>query len=212
MLKPLHRERACSAYLGLRDRILGDASERMPTIEEVSARLTAATGFRLQPAAETVEARTFFALLDAGVFPAIRDVRKPAEMFFSPRPDWLHEAVGHAVGLAHPGIAYLYRQFGCAARRATSAGELDGLTRVYWFTVEAGVVLEQGRPKAFGAALLSSAQELLQLGIRSTLRPFDAAELQGRPFDDSTTQTSYVAFESLDELLSTVGRYLASAS
>src|SRR5215207_1464494 len=158
-LRPAHARHACAEYLSCVRR-LELPRERIPQMREVSARVEALSGFRLEPVAGLVEPRVFLESLANGVFLSTQYIRHHSAPLYTPEPDVVHEIVGHAVTLASERLAELNRLVGHAIRRTRSAEESERLSRVYWFTIEFGVLREDGRVKAYGTGLLSSAGEL----------------------------------------------------
>lgn len=197
-LRPLHEARACREFLEAFPRLLGDG-ECLPTQAAVSARLQALTGFRIEPADGVASPREFFAALARRVFLATPSLRPAGAPFFAPAPDWIHDLIGHAVFLAHPLGAELYRLFGFAYRPTMSDAEVARLASAFWYVAEAGVVREGGRWKALGGALLSSVEELG--GFRSVdVRAFDPGLVAELPFDDSRCQHEVFGARSVLEL------------
>ena len=119
---------------------------------------------------------------------------------FSPEPDWIHEVVGHAVVLGDPHVAAMYRLFGTAAEKARSTERLGEIERVFWYTAEVGVIMEEGQPKAFGAALLSSVNEI-QGFAHAEIVPFDPQLMVNTEYDETKPQTRLFAARSLSALL-----------
>jgi phenylalanine-4-hydroxylase len=197
-LETLHAVYACSAIREAQ-RTVSLPRERIPSLAEVSGVLTRATGFRMEPVAGLVPAREFFDALARGVFLSteyIRDARTP---HYTPAPDIVHELIGHAASLAHPGIAALNRELGRASLGA-SDDELRALERFYWFSLEFGLVMEDGTPKALGAGLLSSVAELRRAcngGV--SLQPFSHRAVSSTPFRTDAMQDVLFVARSLDD-------------
>src|SRR5919205_2117680 len=177
-LGPAHERHACAEYLEAARR-LDLPRVRIPQRREVSERVRAISGFRLEPVAGLVAPRVFLESLADGVFLCTQYIRHHSTPFYTPEPDVVHEVLGHALTLASPRLAELNRLFGRAVRRTLSDASLERLSRVYWFTIEFGVVREDGEVKAYGTGLLSSAGELEEMS-KAELRPLDpeAASLQ----------------------------------
>src|SRR5678816_4309242 len=170
-LGPAHREYACAEYLDCIDRLAFD-TDRIPQLDEVSRKVEAISGFRLEPVAGLVEPRVFLESLARGVFLSTQYIRHHSTPLYTPEPDVAHEIIGHAVTLASTRLAAINRMFGEAVRRTKDPAELDRLARVYWFTIEFGVLRENGEVKAYGTGLLSSAGELEEMH-KAELRPLD---------------------------------------
>lgn len=187
-LAPLHRRSACRSYVDALDR-LALSRERVPQLREVSQSLERAAGFSLAPVAGLVTARVFLSHLATGVFLSTQYMRHPSAPLYTPEPDVIHELVGHAPTLIDPDFVRLSRLFG-AATLASDASEPrveEQIIRVYWYTLEFGVVEEDGL-KAYGAGLLSSFGELGRFATHAELRPFDLDEMARTPFDPTDYQ------------------------
>jgi phenylalanine-4-hydroxylase len=206
-LKPAHRAHACAEYLEAARR-LDLPRAAIPQLREVSERVQRISGFRLEPVAGLVAPRVFLESLADGVFLCTQYIRHHSTPFYTPEPDVVHELLGHALTLASPRLAELNRLFGEAVRRTTSAEELEKLSRVYWFTIEFGVVREGGDVKAYGTGLLSSAGELEAMG-RAKLRPLDPAEATRTDYDPTRFQPVLFCADSFDALCDTLKRFLA---
>ena len=206
-LGPAHRAHACAEYLACAER-LGLPRERIPQLGEVSAKVEAVSGFRLEPVAGLVEPRAFLESLARGVFLSTQYIRHHSSPLYTPEPDVAHEVIGHAVTLASERLAELNRLVGRAVRRARTAEEMQSLARVYWFTVEFGVVREGGAVKAYGAGLLSSAGELEAMR-GAELRPFDPEAASRQEFGTTSYQPVLFCADSFEGMYSTLRDYLA---
>ena len=205
-LAPAHREHACREYREAFAR-LDLPRRRIPQLREVSARVEALSGFRLEPVAGLVSPRVFLENLADGVFLCTQYIRHHSAPLYTPEPDVVHELLGHAATLASPRLAELNRLVGRAVRRARTAEELERLSRVYWFTVEFGVVREGGRVKAYGTGLLSSAGELEAMRGAS-LRPLDLEAAALAPYDPTHFQPVLFCADSFDSMCETLRDYL----
>ena len=185
-LLPLHRARVCAEILELQQ-VLPLGPDEIPQLAALNPRLHAVAGFRMEPVAGLVTARTFLRHLGQRVFLSTQYVRHESRPFYTPEPDVIHELVGHAATLVHPGIAELNRVFGEAAAVADGA-EMARIARVYWYTLEFGLVGERGETKAFGAGLLSSVGELSRFDQAPTLRGWDLDEIAATPYDPTDYQ------------------------
>ena len=201
-LGPAHREHACAEYLQCLDRLAFD-TDRIPQLDEVSQKVEAISGFRLEPVAGLVEPRIFLESLARGVFLSTQYIRHHSTPLYTPEPDVAHEIIGHAVTLASTRFAELNRLFGEAVSRTTDRDELDRLSRVYWFTIEFGVLREDGRIKAYGTGLLSSAGELAEMH-KAELRPLDLDVAANYAYDPTHFQSILFcadSFEAMYEML-----------
>ena len=142
-LRDKHEKYACREFLEAKA-ALGLPEDRVPQLDEVTARLQPLTGFEYHPAAGLVPLREFYGSLADRVFHSTQYVRHPSEPLYTPEPDIVHEVIGHGNMLASPRFAELKRLAGEAARRVQTDEALQFIADVFWFTLEFGVVWEDG--------------------------------------------------------------------
>jgi phenylalanine-4-hydroxylase len=205
-LGPAHRAHACAEYLDCLERLDFDA-DRIPQLDEVSRKVEAISGFRLEPVAGLVEPRVFLESLARGVFLSTQYIRHHSTPLYTPEPDVAHEIIGHAVTLASPRLAELNRLFGEAVSRTDVPSDLDRLARVYWFTIEFGVLRENDGIKAYGTGLLSSAGELAEMH-KAELRPLNLDTAANSVFDPTHFQAVLFCADSFDEMYEMLREFL----
>ncbi|MDT4966281.1 MAG: phenylalanine-4-hydroxylase [Acidobacteriota bacterium] len=205
-LGPAHREYACAEYIECVSR-LGLPKDRIPQLREVAEKVEAISGFRLEPVAGLVEPRVFLESLSTGVFLSTQYIRHHSTPLYTPEPDVAHEIIGHAVTLASGRLAELNRLVGSAVKRTSSSDALEQLARVYWFTIEFGVLLEDQKVKAYGTGLLSSAGELSAMRT-AELRPLDLDQASRLAFDPTTYQPVLFCADSFEEMYLALRDYL----
>ncbi len=204
-LAPLHERLAVGEYRAALRRLALPA-DRVPGLDEVSERLASCGGWRYVPAAGLVDLRTFYAALAERTFHSTQYVRHPALPLYTPEPDIVHEVIGHGHLLATPTFGELHRRAGVAALRLRDDESLRFLSRVFWFSLEFGVVVEDGELRAYGAGILSSYGELGEFrGMR--LRPLDIAEMGTADYDITKYQPVLYRAESVAEIDSVVGGF-----
>jgi phenylalanine-4-hydroxylase len=203
-----HRCYACAEYLAGADRLLLPAA-RVPQLREVDERVHALTGFRINPVPGLVPTRTFYGSLAARTFLSTQYIRHHSVPFYTPEPDIIHEIIGHANMLANPLLADLYEVAGRASLRAPTDASLDAFSRVSWFTLEFGVVHEDGALKAYGAGLLSSYGEI-ETFRTAEIRPWDLSAMIEQDYDITTYQPVLFAAESPDQMLADLHEYFSS--
>lgn len=208
-LVPLHARRACREVLEAQARLPLD-HDRIPQLEAVNRALARLTGMRLLPVAGLASAREFMMRLADDVFLATQYIRHHSRPLYTPEPDVVHELVGHAATLSHPRFVALNRQFGVASGRA-EAREVERLIRVYWYTLEFGLVREAGELKAVGAGLLSSFGELAEFETCAEIRSFDLERIAETPFDPTSYQRQLFAAESFEVFEAALVDWLAFA-
>jgi phenylalanine-4-hydroxylase len=204
-LKPLHERFAVGEFRAAAIR-LRLPTDHVPSLDEVTARLVGAGGWRCVPAAGLVDLRTFYAALADRTFHSTQYVRHPALALYTPEPDIIHEVIGHGHLLATPTFGELHRRAGAAAQRLRDVESLRFLSRVFWFSLEFGVVVEGGELRAYGAGILSSCGELGEFG-HMELRPLDLAEMGTAGYDIAKYQPVLYRAESVDEIDSVVGGF-----
>jgi phenylalanine-4-hydroxylase len=184
--------------------------DRVPQLEEVTARLEPLTGFRYHPAPGLVPLREFYGSLADRVFHSTQYVRHPSEPLYTPEPDIIHEVIGHGNMLASPRFAEVKRLAGEAARRVETEEALQFVADVFWFTLEFGVVWEAGELKAYGAGILSSYGEIEEFrGME--IRPLDFGEMGTIEYDITKYQPVLYAAESMGHIEEAVGGFFAAA-
>ncbi|WP_114561570.1 phenylalanine 4-monooxygenase [Desertihabitans aurantiacus] len=202
-LGPQHARHASREYLAAKER-LGLPTDRVPQLDEVTARLQPLTGFRYVSAPGLVELREFYGSLADAEFHSTQYLRHPSMPLYTPEPDIIHEVVGHANQLASPRFAALTRAAGTAVRRLETDEAVQLVADVFWFTLEFGVVREDGDLKAYGAGILSSYGELDEYA-RMEIRPLDLASMGTLNYDITSYQPVLFAADSLDQLEDVVG-------
>lgn len=202
-LGPLHARFASEVHLE-GAAALALANGRVPEVADLDAVLRRRAAFGLTPCPGLLDARSFFGELARRRMPCTQYLRHPSHPEYTPEPDMVHEIVGHLGVLADPRVADVAQTFGRAAERATPEA-LAALERLYWFSFEFGVVIEQGAPKAFGAGLLSSIAEV-QHAFSSdvTVLEFDVETVVNTPYQTTDLQPLLFAAPSVEALLDSV--------
>ncbi|MCQ8770962.1 phenylalanine 4-monooxygenase [Streptomyces telluris] len=228
-----HRAHACREVLDAAEEAPVPA-DHVPQHAEVGARLKPLTGFEFTLAGGFVENRRFLGSMERGYFHAVQFVRHPSVPLYTPEPDVIHDVFGHGIHLASPAFAELYRMFGRTATRLTTPEALDVISRVYWFTLEFGVMTEEGAAgsrtggsraggsrtggsgtggsgtsgvKAYGAALLSSYGELERLGS-CEVRELDVRTMVATPYRVSGYQPVLFGARGMNHLADTLAGFL----
>ncbi len=204
-IEPLHQRLACREFLAGQAR-LGLPTERIPQLAEVSAMLAPLTGFRYVPAAGVVPLREFYEALAAGCFHSTQYVRHHSVPLYTPEPDVIHEVIGHGNCLASDRFAALYRAAGAAARRVQTDAALEFVSRVFWFSLEFGVLTEAGQLKVYGAGILSSYGEL---GAFHTMeiRPLDLVAMGATDYDITVYQPVLYGAQSFEQVEDGIGGF-----
>jgi phenylalanine-4-hydroxylase len=207
-LAVLHERYACSEYLRGAQR-LTLPTDRVPQLREVDERVRALSGFRIAPVPGLVPTREFYGALAERTFLSTQYIRHHSVPYYTPEPDIVHEIIGHANMLASPVFADLYQAAGDASLRATDDASMDAFSRVFWFTLEFGLVLEGAELRAYGAGLLSSFGEI-QSFRDADIRPWDVDAMATTDYDITTYQPVLFAAPSFDFLVEELGAWFRS--
>ncbi len=194
--------RACDAFV----RGIGElpmSPDAIPDFRRLSDSLMKRTGWQVVAVPGLLPDDVFFDHLANRRFPAGQFIRKPPQLDYLEEPDIFHDVFGHVPLLLHPVIADYIQAYGKGGLRALKLGALDKLARVYWYTVEFGLIKQDDGLRIYGAGIASSAAEsVFALEDASPNRLAFALEraLQTRYRIDDFQET-YFVIEDLEELL-----------
>jgi len=208
-LEELQQKYASPFYLKAK-KDLGITTEKIPQLSEMNRRLKELTGFRLAPIEGLVETRGFLSWLSHRVMLCTQYIRHHSQPAYTPEPDIVHEAIGHIPMFTNPNFADFSQFIGHGARIATDK-QLEELGRLYWFTVEFGMVEHEGEIKAYGAGLLSSFGELEHaFSDYVDRRKFDLEEVINQDYSYSDMQKILYVIPSYAELKEQTRKYIES--
>ncbi len=208
-LDELHQEKASPFYLKAK-KSLGISNDRIPQLTEMNKRLKETTGFRLAPIEGLVDTRAFLSWLSWRTMLSTQYIRHHSRPGYTPEPDIVHEAMGHIPMFTNPDFADFSQFVGHGARLANDE-QLEGLGRIYWFTVEYGLVEADNDIKAFGAGLLSSFKELKNAFTDNVeRRPFVLEEVIEQDYTYSHMQPILYIAPSYKFLKEETKRYIES--
>ncbi len=196
------RERACEEFLAAMAALqLSEAG--IPDMAKLSDRLEAITGWRVVPVAELVPDDMFFNHLANRRFPAGAFIRPEAQMDYLEEPDIFHDVFGHVPLLANPVFADFMEAYGKGGQRALDLGCLKNLARLYWYTVEFGLIRSAGGLRIFGAGIMSSMTEsVFALESASPHRvAFDLERVMRTNYLIDDFQQTYFVIDSFQSLL-----------
>lgn len=210
-LEELHEKHASPFYLQAK-RDLGISNDRIPQLSEMNRRLKELTGFRLAPIEGLVDTRAFLSWLSWRTMLSTQYIRHHSRPEYTPEPDIVHEAIGHIPMFTNPNFAD-YSQFVGHGARIANDQQLEELGRLYWFTVEFGLVEHDGEVKAYGAGLLSSFGELEHaFSDKVERRPFDLEQVINTTYDYSEMQPILYVIPSYSELKEVTRKYIETFS
>lgn len=136
-----------------------EAGDGIPDFEQASKRLEKATGWRIVAVPGLIPEGAFFDHLAARRFPVTNLIRREDELDYLEEPDVFHDFFGHVPLLMHPVFADYMQAYGLGGQRAMRLGTIENLARLYWYTVEFGLIAADNGLRVYGAGILSSAGE-----------------------------------------------------
>ncbi len=162
---------------------IGLRADRVPELADVNGRLGGLTGWAAAGVGGFLPAGDFFRCLAARRFPTTLGVRPRAQLDYLPEPDIFHDVFGHVPLHADPAFAAFLQRFGAIAARARTPEQTEAMARLFWFTVEFGLVRERGAVRVYGSGLISSHGDAANaLGPACERRPFVLADVVAQPF------------------------------
>ncbi len=187
-------------------RTIGLEPDSVPNLAIVNRRLAKLTGWAAVPVKGFLPAREFFACLAERRFPTTVTIRPITSLDYVPEPDIFHDVFGHVPLHANPVFADFLQRFGRVAAAATSDADVERMARLFWFTVEFGLIREAGAVKVYGSGLISSHGDAANaLGPLCERRRFSAAAVFAQAFAIDRLQDVLFVIESYDELFAALG-------
>jgi len=194
--------RACDAFVaGMRALPIG--SEQIPDFRRLSDVLLKHTGWQVVAVPGLVPDDVFFDHLAHRRFPAGSFIRKPDQLDYLEEPDVFHDVFGHVPMLMNPSIADYIQAYGVGGLRAKRLGKLENLARVYWYTIEFGLLEERGALRIYGSGIVSSrAETLFALDDPSPNRiRFDLERVMRTRYRIDDFQETYFVIDDFERLL-----------
>ncbi|MEX7002756.1 phenylalanine 4-monooxygenase [Pseudomonas aeruginosa] len=191
--------RACQEYLdGIEQ--LGLPHERIPQLDEINRVLQATTGWRVARVPALIPFQTFFELLASQQFPVATFIRTPEELDYLQEPDIFHEIFGHCPLLTNPWFAEFTHTYGKLDLKA-SKEERVFLARLYWMTIEFGLVETDQGKRIYGGGILSSPKETVYcLSDEPLHQAFNPLEAMRTPYRIDILQPLYFVLPDLKRL------------
>ncbi len=191
---------ACDAFitalpaLGLKNRI--------PRFEDINDRLYKATGWEVVAVPGLIPEVAFFTLLANRKFPVTDWIRTPEEFDYIVEPDIFHDLFGHVPLLFNPVFADYIQAYGAGGLKAHALGACEQLSRLYWYTIEFGLIRQSDGLRAYGAGILSSSGELMHAVTSSEPRriALDLLRTMRTRYKIDSYQQTYFVIESFQQL------------
>ena len=178
------------------------ARDKIPRFEDINERLQRATGWEIVTVPGLIPEVPFFTLLANRKFPVTDWIRTPEEFDYVVEPDIFHDLFGHVPLLFNPVFADYVQRYGQGGLKAAELGACEMLSRLYWYTIEFGLIRESKGLRAYGAGILSSPGELpysVQSPVPQRLPLVLERTMRTRYKIDSFQQT-YFVIDSFDQL------------
>jgi phenylalanine-4-hydroxylase len=201
---PQVHQHACREYLDGYDAI-GLTEEHLPDFERVTERLRPRTGWSIKAVNGFLPGNAFFEMLEARMVPTTTWLRSRDSLDYIAEPDIFHDMLGHAPMHAHPVFADFLQHWGAISAHANDREIEERLGRFFWFTVEFGLIRQDGGIKVYGSGVISSHAECSNVIARGCeIKDFDLDEVMDTPFKIDELQKVLFAIESFDQVYEAV--------
>lgn len=204
-INPVHIANAHSVYLSCLE-MAKLPSDHIPQLAEINRRLINITGYQLSPVAGLIDARTFMTALAQRRMFCTQYIRHHSVPHYTPEPDVVHELIGHVVHFFSKEYCDLNDLFGKAAINASDE-QMICIERLYWYTIEFGLIKENNSIKAYGAGLLSSIGELMNINDVPH-REFDINDIINTPYDTQHMQPALFCANSYNQMIDETSEWL----
>jgi phenylalanine-4-hydroxylase len=179
--------------------------DRLPNLAAISAKLQRRTGWNAVPVSGFMPAPAFFEMLSARRFPTTTWLRSGDSLEYTPEPDIFHDVFGHVPMHAHPVFADFLAHYGQVCARLTDEAILERIGRIFWYTVEFGLIRQDGHIRVYGSGLISSNGECSNvLHNGCAVRPFALDEVLRTPVKVDEMHHLLFAIESFDQIYETM--------
>ncbi len=191
---------ACEEYLQGFEQI-GLRADLIPNLADVNQRLRPRSGWRATPVSGFLPPDAFFAMLAARQFPTTTWLRSRESLAYIPEPDIFHDVFGHVPMHAHPVFADFLQHYGVVCAALTDKDALEKMGRLFWFTVEFGVIRQKGGYRLYGSGLISSQGESTYvIEGRPEIKDFDVDQVLNQEFSTSEMQPVLYAVDSFEQI------------
>ncbi len=178
-------------------------ADKIPRFDETNSLLKKYTGWELVVVPGLIPDKDFFELLSNKKFPASTWLRKLSELDYLEEPDMFHDVFGHVPLLTnHDVVSYLQELSKIALRYIDNPWAIELMSRIYWFTVEFGLIRDKGQLRIYGAGILSSKGETVYSlhDSKPGRHPFDVERILNMPFRKDVFQKEYFVIEDFQQL------------
>jgi phenylalanine-4-hydroxylase len=175
--------------------------DRLPNLSAISERLKPRTGWSTTPVSGFLPSDAFFEMLDARMFPTTTWLRGRDSLAYTPEPDIFHDVFGHVPMHAHKVFADFLQHYGSVCARIKDPTTLERLGRLFWYTVEFGLIRERGSVKVYGSGVISSHGEctnVIEGGCR--IQDFDLDVVLNTPVKVDSIHKLLFAISSFEQV------------
>ena len=187
---------------------IGFTADKIPDFKEVNTRLQKLTGWSLYSVPCISPPAEFFQLLSEKKFTATCWLRTPAELDYIEEPDMFHDVFGHAPPLTNNDYCSFFKAMGdIALKHINNENIITMLQRLYWFTIEFGLMNENNELKIYGAGIISSKGEMQNALTNKTQKhPYNVARIMQHAFRNDVIQEEYYVIESFTQLKDSISQ------
>jgi phenylalanine-4-hydroxylase len=194
------QQHACREYLEGYE-IIGLREDRLPNLPLITQRLKPHTGWSTTPVSGFLPPDAFFEMLAARMFPTTTWLRSRDSMEYIPEPDIFHDVFGHVPMHSHKVFADFLQHYGAVCAAIQDAQVLERIGRLFWYTVEFGLMRQDGVIKVYGSGVISSHRECTNVIERGCeVRDFDLNDVLNTPVKVDELQKTLFAIRDFDEL------------
>ncbi|WP_100627711.1 phenylalanine 4-monooxygenase [Algoriphagus formosus] len=181
-------------------------AERIANFEELNKILKETTGWAVQVVPGLIDDDLFFGLLNNRRFPSSTWLRKMEQLDYLEEPDMFHDAFAHMPMLTNqPYVDFLEKLSGIALKHIDDPWAIQLLSRIYWFTIEFGLIRENGELRIYGAGILSSKGETkFSLSDEPAHYPYDVKRIMNQEYWKNKFQDKYFVIESYEQLYNSI--------
>lgn len=181
--------------------IIGLQRDALPHLGSISARLEPRTGWNSTPVSGFLPAPAFFEMLATRRFPTTTWLRSRDSLEYTPEPDIFHDVCGHVPMHAHPVFADFLEHYGRVCAAISDAAVLEKLGRLFWYTVEFGLIQQKGEIKVYGSGLISSHGECMNvIGGHCAIHDFALDEVLATPVKVDELHKLLFAVDSFEQI------------